>query len=98
MFGEVSGRVSFRGECLRLRGLPVVWPQGTSWDPPDVLTLPSGVEVKVGQRVEDGGGYRDLDAITHSFGEKVAGEARRCLGDTGEIAVFSRGWEVRRVG
>lgn len=98
MFAEVSGRVSFRGGCLRLRGMPVVWPEGTTWNSPDVLTLPSGVEVAIGDGVEGGGGYLYLDAVTRAFGEEVGREAQRCLGDTAEIAVFNLGWEVDRVG
>ncbi|WP_210651372.1 hypothetical protein [Nocardioides sp. SYSU D00065] len=97
MFAQVSGRLQFRSDCLLLGGTPVVWPEGTSWSRP-ILTIPGGDEVEVGQRVEGGGGYLDLDAVTRSFGEDVAREARRCLGGTGEIAVFNPGWEVRRVG
>lgn len=98
MFAGISGRLSFRGGCLRLRGMPVVWPEGTTWAPPDVLTLPNGDVVAMGDRVEGGGGYLDLDAVTKAFGEEVGKEAQRCLGETAEIAVFNLGWEVDRVG
>lgn len=91
MFATISGRVSFDGRCLRLRRLPVVWPEDTAWDGPDLLTLPGGESVMVGERVEGAGGYLDLDVVRRAFGDDVASEARHCLGDTGEVAVFNRG-------
>jgi hypothetical protein len=98
MFATISGPVSFDGRCLRLRRLPVVWPEGTVWEAPDLLTLPGGEPVAVGERVEGAGGYLDLASVTQAFGDDVAREARHCVGDTGEVAVFNPGWEVRRVG
>jgi hypothetical protein len=98
MFATISGRLSFDGRCLRLRGVPVVWPEGTAWQAPDLLTLPGGEPVTVGGRVEGAGGYLDLDSVRRAFGDDVATEARHCVGDTGEVAVFNPGWEVRRVG
>lgn len=98
MFATIAGRVSFDGRCLQLRRGPVVWPEGTAWEAPDLLTLPGGESVTVGERVEGAGGYLDLDAVRRAFGDDVASEARHCLGETGEVAVFNPGWEVSRVG
>jgi hypothetical protein len=93
LFAEVRGRVTLDDGCLLLRGVPVVWPEGTSWDR-TALTLASGTPVEMGERVSGGGGYLTVRAVRELFGDEVASAARQCLGPTREVAVFNRGWEV----
>ena len=35
MTAIVRGEVSLEDGCLRLGGMPVIWPEGTSWNPSD---------------------------------------------------------------
>lgn len=93
MAALVRGRVTLDDGCLLLRGMPVVWPEGTSWDD-GTLTLSSGASVEVGERVSGGGGYLTVRVVREFFGDEVATAARECLGPTREIAVFNRGSEV----
>lgn len=94
MAALVRGRVTLDGECLLLRGMPVVWPEGTVWDG-SVLTLPSGAPVSAGDRVSGGGGYLTVRDVRDFFGDEVASAARECLGPTREVAVLNRGGDVR---
>jgi hypothetical protein len=95
MSAIVQGRLAFTGACLTLGGVPVVWPEGTSWDEQaQILTLPSGDQVGPRTRLTGGGGYYDLDGLAGVFGEPVAEAAEPCLGETGEIAVFNPGTPV----
>jgi hypothetical protein len=99
MMAEVKGRVSYDDGCLRLRGMPAIWPEGTTWDASSrVLTLPEGEGVPLGGRVSGGGGYLHPRAVAQLFGADVAAAARPCLGPTREIAVFNPGWDVSSVG
>ena len=93
MAALVRGRVTVDRECLLLSGMPVVWPEGTTWDG-TALTLSSGRSVELGERVSGGGGYLTVRAVRELFGDDVASAARECLGPTREVAVFNRGGEV----
>jgi hypothetical protein len=98
MAAEVTGLLAYDGECLRLDVYPVVWPEGTTWEPSGVLTLPGGERVTPGERVTGGGGYLSVDAVGELFGDDVASGAERCLDDAQEIAVFNPGSEVSVAG
>ena len=99
MAAIVRGEVSLEDGCLRLGGMPVIWPEGTSWDPSDkAVRLPEGDVAPLGSRVTGGGGYSSsLDGIVDQYGQEVADAAERCLGDTGEVALFNLGSDVTRL-
>ncbi len=94
MAAQVTGSLSYDGDCLRLGDYPVLWPEDTKWAGPEVLTLPSGEQVEVGTQLHGGGGYLNVDAVEELFGEEVADAAERCLGEGDEVAVFNPGSEV----
>nr|MBA2464664.1 hypothetical protein [Nocardioidaceae bacterium] len=91
MTAIVRGEVSLDDGCLRLGGMPVIWPEGTSWDAQDeAVRLPNQDVAPLGSRVTGGGGYlSSLDGIAERYGQEVADAAEPCLGDTGEAAVFN---------
>lgn len=81
--------------CLRLGGMPVVWPAGTRWNDDDgAIQLPNDVQVNIGDQVNGGGGYLDVQAISSLLGRDVADAVEPCLGKTGEIAVFNASDDV----
>ena len=94
MAAEVTGTLSYDEECLRLDGYPVIWPEGTAWAEPGLLTLPSGARVDVGTGLHGGGGDLNVAAVEERFGKEVADAAEPCLGDSDEVAVFNPGSEV----
>lgn len=94
MAAQVTGPLAYAEECLRLGDYPVIWPEGTAWAEPDLITLPSGEQVEVGTRLDGGGGYLNVAAVVERFGQQVADAAERCLGDSDEVAVFNPGSEV----
>ena len=95
MAAIVAGPFTFRNGCLLLSGKPVVWPESTTWDAErEVLTLPNGDAASVGESLTGGGGFLDLSAVADQFGGNLADAAKRCLGSTGEVAVFNPGSDV----
>ena len=92
VYDEVAGCLYLELEGVRY---PVVWPAGTRWqDDPPAVVLSGGVRVEPGMSVEGGGGWLQPEQIRDSVGDAVVIEARRCLGPTGEVAVFNFGSKV----
>lgn len=90
----VTGVLTYERDCLLLGGMPVVWPEGTTWQEADGLTLPGGEQALLGDTLNGGGGYLKVDAVSNEFGEDVASRAKECLGETQEVAVFNPGSDV----
>lgn len=86
MAAEVVGTLTTGNGCVLLdqdgNRFPVVWPNGTSVEGTDplVIELPSGEELREGDRVSGAGGYlKDLDIDV----------PEACLNESGEVAVFN---------
>jgi hypothetical protein len=91
----VSGTLTFQGGCLRLRGMPVVWPHGTAWDErAEQVVLRDGSLARPGSRLDGGGGF-DSQALRLVDSDKARALIRRCLGATREVAVFNAGPPVK---
>ncbi len=91
---EIEGTLALRGSCVVLEAenegwFPVVWPAGTSIasDDPFVISLPSGLEVAVGEGVIGSGGYYEPGSVEVEVPQE-------CLPETNEIAVFNPDDEV----
>ncbi|MGB8361217.1 MAG: hypothetical protein WCE80_07455, partial [Acidimicrobiia bacterium] len=105
MAAEVTGVLVLdeSTDCLlmELEGVryPVVWPAGTRWqeDPPAVV-LKGGEKAEIGMTVYGGGGYLYQDHVEELAGPTVAAAAGRCVGPTGEIALFNIESEVDVIG
>lgn len=104
MAAEVRGTVELRGECLVLvqedlpdaPAYPVIWPAETSWqEEPPAVVLEGGRVVEPGTSVVGAGGYLQRDDIEGIAGSAVADAADDCAGQTGEIALFNIGSDVR---
>lgn len=94
----VAGEVTLEGGCVLLAGMPVVWPDGTTWDADTpAVVLPNGDAVAMGDEVTGGGGYHYADTIAGGVGARGAELAAECAGPTNEVAVFNAGSEVVRV-
>jgi hypothetical protein len=94
----VAGEVTFEDGCLLLGRMPVVWPEGTTWDADTpAVVLPNGDAVAMGDEVTGGGGYHYADTIAEGVGARGAELAAECAGPTNEVAVFNAGSEVVRV-
>lgn len=94
----VGGTLALDDGCLRLGGIPVLWPSGTTWDAEtSVVVLPSGDEASVGAEVTGGGGYSQADSLAGFAADEVAEAAADCAGPTGEVGVFNAGAEIRVV-
>jgi hypothetical protein len=93
----VAGKVAFEDGCLLLAGMPVVWPEGTTWDAEaQEVVLRNGDRVTMGDEVSGGGGYPYADTLTDVIGERGARLAAECAGPTNEVAFFNAGSEVVR--
>lgn len=93
--GIVSGTLTLEGGCLLLRGMPVVWPAGTTWDERNQqVVLRDGVVARPGNRLYGGGGY-DSGGARRVDNDEARALIRRCLGETGEVAVFNAGSRVQ---
>lgn len=69
---EVPGELTLNGDCVALDGLPVLWPEGTTWSEEDqTVLLPDGAEVAVGQRIQGGGGVVPITVATNYGGDEV---------------------------
>jgi len=91
----VSGTLTFEAGCLRLGGMPVVWPHGTTWDGRNQqVVLRDGSVARAGNRLRGGGGYHS-DGAGGVDGEEGRALIRRCLAETREVAVFNAGSSVR---
>jgi len=65
------------------------------WLPSCAVRCHSRTVAPLGSRVTGGGGYLpSLDGIADRHGQEVADAAKRCLGDTEEVAVFNPRTEV----
>lgn len=88
MAAEVTGLLTAADGCVLLDRdgdrFPVVWPRGTSVEATDplVIRMPSGEELRAGDRVRGGGGYLSADILDVDV-------PQRCLGEHGEVAVFN---------
>ena len=90
MTALILGTLALRDGCVVLEWedeeiwYPVVWPAGTSIasDDPFVISLPSGVELAVGEKVTGGGGYLMPGSVEADIPQE-------CLPETNEIAVFN---------
>jgi hypothetical protein len=80
--------------CLVLNqgpGLPpvIVWPTGTRWQAESsVVVLPDGVELKVGDDIEAGGGGVDPGYVEPLAGDEVVRELRRCGANASGVALI----------
>ncbi len=91
----VSGTLTFNAGCLRLGGMPVVWPHGTTWDERNQqVVLRDGSVARPGSRLYGGGGY-DSDGARGIDSEEARALIQRCLGETREVAVFNAGSSMR---
>jgi hypothetical protein len=104
MAAEVRGTVEIRDGCVLLvledipgaPAYPVVWPAGTTWQPdPPAVVLEGDRPLEPGTSVTGAGGYLQRDAIEQVAGSAVADAAEACAGETGEIALFNVGSDVR---
>lgn len=92
---EISGVLEFENDCIYLRNdevqerYVVVWPADTEWDSDQqVLRLPGGTRISLGDSYFEGGGYYDLEQISRAFGPEARELATRCVVDaTASIAV-----------
>jgi hypothetical protein len=86
----IEGTLALHDGCVVLESedkevwYPVVWPAGTSIasSDPFVISLPSGVELAIGEKVSGGGGYLKPESVEVEI-------PRECLPETNEIAVFN---------
>lgn len=54
---EVPGQLTVEDDCLALDGLPVLWPNGTTWDQDSQeVVMPDGTRVSVGSPILGSGG------------------------------------------
>ena len=72
---------------------PVVWPEGTDWQPSPPAVVLSDDTVPVGGTVAGGGGYYQAEHLG-ALPDEVVDAAVACAGSTGEIAVFNWGGDV----
>ena len=86
----ITGTLALRDGCVVLESedeevwYPVVWPASTSIASADpfIISLPSGVELAVGETVTGGGGYLKPERVEADIPQV-------CLPETNEIAVFN---------
>ena len=96
MAAAISGPIARVGSCIGIDTSPVIWPEGTRWDPAGShLTLPSGTTVTVDDEVHGGGGFMKLEAVGALFGQQAAEDLAAC-GATPEqeVTVFNVGGTV----
>jgi hypothetical protein len=94
---EVRGVLELADGCLYLsvdeidERYPVLWPAQTEWDNErEVVVLPTGDEIAVGELAYGGGGYYYVDDIEIIAGPAAANLAGQCVDNTyGEIAVVN---------
>lgn len=94
---EVIGVLELDAECLYLSSseiderYPVLWPAGTVWDAErEVVVLPTGSEIAVGENAYGGGGYLSVSAVETIAGSEAGEHAARCVDNQyGEIAVVN---------
>lgn len=98
MAAEVAGPVTLDEGCLSVGEYPAIWPAGTVWDSQrEVLTLPDGVEVALGEEVTGGGGYYSQQSKpVEDYPTEVADLLRSCLGPSGEVAMFNLGPPIEK--
>lgn len=98
MAAEVQGTVTLNYGCLAVDGDPAIWPEGTTWDSKrQVLTLPDGAEVALGDEVAGGGGYYSQQSKpVDDYPTEVAELLRSCLGPSDEVAMFNRGHSIEK--
>ena len=88
----ISGVLSLDGNCLYVGDLPagarntVIWPYTTRWqDDPPAVVQHDGSTIEVGQRVDAGGGYGDVDSlIERGYSEALTRRLDQCA--EGELA------------
>ncbi len=97
---EQSLHLSLDDDCLLLDGIPVLWPEGTTWNPSaEAVRLSNGDLAAMGDSVIGGGGfYGDLQDVSRLFGSDIADSARPCIDSTGQVAVFNLGSDVTLAG
>lgn len=97
MDAMVSGLLVLDDDCLYLSNgdigerYPVLWPARTVWDSErQIVVLPTGAEVAVGESASGAGGYLSTSAVETIAGTGAAEHAARCIDNTyGEIAVVN---------
>lgn len=105
LMAGIAGVPVLRHGCLYLASrwtrdlhyrLPVVWPEGTVWhEDTQTIELPQGDLIGLNDdRVAGGGGYFQVSAVRSGAGDEVADAASACVGRTGEVAFFNRGFDV----
>jgi hypothetical protein len=94
MLAHISGTVQRSGDCLVLdRGgdrVVVVWPSGSRWSADDeVVVLPDGLRVGLGDEVEGSGGHvpAGWDFLNRALGEESAYRAISCAKSSGRRSV-----------
>ena len=95
----VKGPVTLEEGCLSVNGHPAIWPRGTVWDSESqVLTLPDGVDVALGEEVTGGGGYYSQQSRpVDDYPTEVADLLRVCLGPSDEVAMFNLGQPIEKI-
>lgn len=101
---EVFGVLVLEGDCLYIDDdgfrLPVVWPNGTNWDPEaETVTLNDGQSVAIGGSILGAGGSAGADAIGGLAGEAGAALAAGCVdNDSRLVAILNNTSEPLVVG
>lgn len=69
----------------------IVWPATTSWDAEtEEVVLPIGARVADGEKVEGGGGARDVAWVERMLGREAADRLSECFdGSSPEVAVVN---------
>ena len=99
MAAEVEGPLTLDEGCLRVGEYPAIWPERIAWDSlRQVLTLPDGVDIALGEQVSGGGGYFNQQSNpVDDYPTEVADLLRSCLSSSDEVAMFNLGQPIKKL-
>lgn len=91
---EVTGRLRLSSGCLFIGPAVAIWPKNTTWSEDDqTVSIEGAGTYRVGEVVNSGGGYFDLDeGAAQIIGDSATSAAQSCSGGdaTIELALVSR--------